>query len=224
MFKINSVSTTFALITSLVLSSCALSKKMDVYVAEQYGNKLPTPAKKKNADVAVSSTIPFTPQSAISVTTKKTSKVLPLIVYIHFDYRHSCAINPAVAVTSFTNTLNQQSARLNQKLNGQQLELTVEQAPNTFAIVDKATMVLILIHWDRLYVEPDGKDLIVSYRVLQNGTATKTGKISVKNEEHDKGIRIFQSWKSCTREYLSRYNSDVTNMSKSFVTKLLEEL
>jgi hypothetical protein len=204
------------------MAGCLTTKKMDAYVAEQYGNRLPD--RKKNPNINVMSSIPFSPEKSISVTQQKTSKVVPLIVYFHYDYRHTCTLNPAVAVNNFATTVAQQAARLNPKLNGSQLELTVEQVPNAFAIVDKAGMLLFLIHWDKVYVEPDGKDLIVSYKVLQSGTPVKTGKISVKNEEKDKGIRFAQSWRSSTSEYLSQYNADITAMSKSFVGKLLQEL
>jgi hypothetical protein len=118
----------------------------------------------------------------------------------------------------------QQSAKLSQKLDGKQLELTVEQVPNAFAIVDKAGILLFVIHWDKIFVQPDCKDLVVSYKVSQNGTAIKTGKISVKNDEQANGIRFAQPWRSSTSEYLSEYNADVVKMSKSFVNKLLGEL
>ena len=90
--------------------------------------------------------------------------------------------------------------------------------------VDKAGILLFVIHWDKILVEPDFKDLVVSYKVLQNGTVVKTNSISVKNDEKSRGIRFAQSWKSSTSEYLSQYNADIINMSKSFVNKLLQEL
>lgn len=212
------------LLLFVFVSGCLTTKKMDQFVAEQYNNKLPGQDKKKNTAIPVTSAIPFTPEKSISVTTQKTSKVLPLILYFHYDYRHTCTLNPAIAVNNFATTVNQQSAKLNQKLNGQQLELTVEQVPNAFALVDKAGILLFFIHWDKIFVQPDFKDLMVSYKVLQGGTVVKTNRISVKNEEQNRGIRFAQSWRSSTSEYLSEYNADIVNMSKSFVNKLLQEL
>jgi hypothetical protein len=220
----NLIIPTALLVAILVLSGCLTSQKMNAFVEEQYNNKLPGPDKKKNSAITVTSAIPFTPEKSISVTTQKTSKVLPLILYWHYDYRHTCTLNPAIAVNSFTNTVYQQSTKLNQKLNGQQLELTVEQVPNAFAIVDKAGILLFLIHWDKIFVQPDFRDLIVSYKVLQNGNVIKSGKLTMKNSEQDQGIRFFQSWKSATAEYLVQYNANIINMTKTFVNNLLQEL
>ena len=204
------------------LSGCLTSKRMDAYVANQYGNQLPRQNKKTKADITVNSV--FRSDNSISTTVQKTSHLLPLVVYFQYDYRHTCTLNPEIAVTEFANTVHSQSNKLSQKLNGERLELTVEQVPSAFALVDKAHLLLLTISWDRIYVEPDFKDLVVSYKLFQNNNVVKTGKLDVKNNERNKGIRFFQSWKSSTREYLSDYNADVTAMSKSAINQLLEQL
>lgn len=206
-----------------LLSGCLTSRKMDAFVAEQYNNELPKPDKKKNPDITITSSMPSDPVK-ISTTERKTSKVLPLILYWQFDYRHTCVLNPAIAVSNFRKIIYQQANKLTQKLGGKQIELNVEQAPGAFAIVDKAHILLLFIHWDRLYVEPDFKDLVVSYKVSQNGNETKSGKITINNIEKNRDIRFAQSWKSSASEFLGEYNVDVADMSKNFVTKLLEEL
>lgn len=209
-------------ISSLSLTSCLTPAKMDTYVASQFSNQLPKPEKKKDSSISITSSIPSDPE-IISVT-KKSSKNLPLIVYWKYDYRHTTVLNPAIGVNYFRKTTYQQANKLKQKLGGQQLELTIEQIPGSFAVVDKGHMVLLLIHWHKLYVEPDSKDLIVSYKVLQNGNQTKTGKITVRNIEKNRGIRFAQSWKSSTSEFLGEYNVDITEMTKTAITKLLQEL
>ena len=205
------------------LSSCLTSQKMDAYVADQYGNQLPKQNKKLKPEISINSSLSLKGND-ISNTVKKTTHVLPLVVYWKYDYRHTCTLNPDIAVSSFSNTLNSMSAKLSQKLNGQHLELTVEQVPSAFALVDQTHLLLVLIHWDKIYVEPDRKDLIVSYKVSGNDSVAKSGKIIIKSLDKDRNIRFFQSWKSSTSEYLATYNANIATMSKSFVTKLLEEL
>jgi hypothetical protein len=212
---------TFIFLVSL--SSCLTSQKMDAFVGEQYGNQLPKQNKKLKSEIVVTTVLPPLKSNQISYTVKKTSQVIPLIVYWQFDYRHTCTLHPDIAVSNFSNSVNSMSGKLSQKLNGQKLELTIEQVPSAFAIADKGHIVLF-IHWDRVFVDPDRKDLIVSYRILENDNATKVGKITVKSLEHSRNIRFAQSWKSATREYLANYNADISTMSKAFVTKLLEEL
>lgn len=199
---------------------------MDKYVGEQFNNQLPKLSKRKKTDITVTSIYP-SDDNSISTTTQKTSKVVPLIVYWQYDYRHTCALNPSIAVTDFTNDVNTLSSKqLAQKLNGQHLELKVEQIPSAFAIVDKGHLVWVIypISWDRIYVEPDFKDLVVSYKLMQNDAVVKTGKITIKSNAQNKGIHFFQSWKSATSDYLADYNANLSAMSKDFVSKLVEEL
>jgi hypothetical protein len=207
-----------------LFSSCLTSQKMDKFVAAHYNNQLPK--EKKKTDITVTSKVTY-PSNAISTTVQKTSKVLPLLVYWQMDYRHTCTLNPAIAVNQFATTINTLSSKgLNQKLNGQRLELSVEQIPTAFALVDKAHMIWLVyaISWEKVYMEPDAKDLIVSYKLLQNDNTEKTGKITVKSTARNQGLRYFQSWKSATSEQLADYSTNITAMSKTFVTKLMEEL
>jgi hypothetical protein len=222
MLKTYSIFVSVILISSLSLTSCHIARKMDAYVAGQFNNKLPKPDKKNDSSISINSSIPSDPD-IISVT-EKSSKNLPLIVYWKYDYRHTCVLNPAIGVNYFRKTIYQQAGKLKQKLNGRQLELSIEQIPGSFAIVDKGHILLLLIHWHKLYVEPDSKDVIVSYRVLQNGSETKSGKITVSNIEKNRGIRFAQSWKSSVSEFLVQYNLDIAEMTKTVVNKLLPEL
>jgi hypothetical protein len=222
----NSIARALLLLSVLFLSSCLTPQKMDKYVAEQYGNRIPKQNKIKKADINVSSIFP-SPSNNISTTVKKRSNFLPLIVYWQGDYRHICTLNSSVAVNSFSNVVNTLTNKaLTEKLAGQRLELTVEQIPTEFALVDKARMIWLIyaISWDKIYMEPDFKDLVVSYKLLQNDTTVKTGKISIKGDAHNKGIRFFQSWKSATSEYLVDYNTNINTMSRAFMNQLAEEL
>lgn len=207
-------------------SSCLTLKKLDAFVAEQYGNQVPKLNKKNASNVAVSSALPKTVE-AISISKNKTSNVLPLIIYWHYEFRRICELNPDIAVNNFTNSINQASSKtLMQKLEGKKLELTVEQAPVAFSHTEKTNMIFVvyLISWSRLSVEPDFKDLVVSYKLTNADGSQKTGKIQVKNPMRDKGLRLFQTWKSAISEYITEYNLTINSMAKSFATELAKEL
>jgi hypothetical protein len=208
-------------------TSCLTSKKVDRFVGKQYNNELPKQEERKNADITVATSVNSFTADNISMTDTKTSEMLPLIFYWQWDYKNTCALNPAIAVNAFAKSVYFQANKgLNQKLNGQKLELTVEQIPNIFAIDDKAHMIWIIyaFGWDKVSVQPDLKDLIVSYKYLQNDGSIKSGRITIKNNEQNKNLKFFQSWKSATSEYLTQYNDDIANMTKVFVTKLMLEL
>jgi hypothetical protein len=195
---------------------------MDTYVAGQFNNKVPKPDKRTDSTVVIKSSIPSDPNELSH--TVKTSKNLFLLLYWKYDYRHTCTLNSAIGVNYLRKGIYQQSSKLKQKLNGQQLEITIEQMPGTFAIVDKGHIVLLLIQWDKFYVEPDFKNIIVSYKLSQNGVATRSGKINIDILQKNKAMGFFQSWKGATREFLGRYNEYLTEMSRTIVNKLIAEL
>ncbi len=210
----------------LTQSGCLTPQRLDKFVAEHYNNELPKPNKKKKAEIEVT-TSNAASNAPISTTVHKTDKFLPLLVYWKYDHRQNCSLNPSIAVTNFTNSINTLATKgLTEKLNGGKLELTVEQAPAAFSIVLKENLVWLIygFSWSKIYIEPDTKDLVVSYKLLGSNAEMKTGKITVKNTDKNRNLRFFQSWKSATSEYLSEYNSNYTSMTKAFVTELTKEL
>ena len=224
--KGHSIAFVVLLLALCSLTSCLTAAKLDKFVAKQYNNELPKPDKRKKSDIAVTSAI-TSDVAAISTTKHKTTKFLPLIVYWQYNHRQYCSLNSAIAVTNFTNAINSSATRgLVQKLANQKLELTVEQAPSAFSIVLNEHMVWLVyaFSWTKVYIEPDNKDLIVSYKLLQQDGIAKTGKITVKNTDKNKGLRFFQTWKSATSEYIAEYNANLTAMTRSLVTQLSQEL
>jgi hypothetical protein len=209
-----------------LLTACHTNSNIDKFVSSHYNDQLTKIDKKKSSEIVYTSV--YTSGAEISTTTHKVSKFLPLLVYWSWDNRHITALNPQIGVNTFINTVNGLAAKsLNTKLAGRKLELKVEQVPRELAWVDKAHMIFVVLYvfsWDKIYMEPDAKDLIVSYNVTGNGQPAKTGKIEIKSQAKKQGLRFFQSWKSALSEQLGEYNVGVTNMSRSFVTKLAEEL
>ena len=211
---------------SILFSGCLTTKKMDIFVSGQYNDQLPKLNKNKTPDIIITSTV-SSGATNISNTVQKTSKVLPLIVYWQFNFRRICTLNPAIAINSFSNYINAMANKgLSKKLNGKRLQLSIEQVPAAFAFVDKSHLIWLIygFHWDKIYIEPDFKDLVVSYQLLENENTVKSGKISIKGNAQNQDLRYFQSWKSAISEYLTDYNAGITNMSKAFVSKLMEEL
>ena len=205
------------------LTACISAAKMDKFVGNQYGNQLPKIDKKKKADINVTASFP--PDSKGISTTRKSMKLLPLIVYWKWKYSTVCTLNQGIAFAGFSNTVNSMATKgLAEKLNGRHLELNVEQVPSKFALVDKGGIVLFF-QWDRVYVEADKTELIVTYNLMEGSERVKSGKVIVKNgSAADKTLRIFQSWRSATSEHIMAYNADITAMSKAFVTQLMTEL
>ena len=213
-------------VTLFSFTSCLNPKKLDKYVAGEYNNELPRLNKKKKGNIEV-----VTPSSAastnISTTVQKADKFLPLLFYWKHNHRQICSLNPSIANIYFTNNVNTMVTKaLLDKLGNGKLELTVEQAPATFSIVANEQMVWLIYaySWAKIYIEPGAQELIVSYKVIGTGDSVKTGRIVVKNADQIQGIRLFQSWKSATSEYLSAYNANLSSITKSFLAQLTLEL
>jgi len=214
------VVTFFILLTSL--TSCHIAQKMDAHIARQFNNKVPKPDKRPDSTIIVNSTIPSDPNE-LSHTVKKW-KNLFLLLYWKYDYRHTCSLNSAIGVNYLRKGIYQQTSKLKNKLNWQQLEITIEQIPETFALVDKGHVVLLIIQWDKFYIESDKKNIIVSYKLLNKGVETRSGKITIDNIQKNKPWPLFQSWKRATTEFLGRYNTDLTEMSRTIANKIMAEL
>lgn len=218
---------TCLVIKIITFSSCLTSKKMDSYISGQYDNEIPKVNKKKQVeDITFSSTLPATSTNISN--TQPHTKVLPLLLYWNIDMRQTSTLNSGIATSGFTNAVNAMANKgLNAKLAGRKLELTIEQAPATFALIDKTHAIWLLvyaIHWEKVYIQPEAKDLVVSYKCYEDDHTIKTGKITVKNSMNDKGLRFFQSWKSAVAEELVDYGTNVTTMSNQFVNQLMEQL
>lgn len=218
----------FALLCAISVSglySCINSKRIDKFIASEYNNELP--AVKKKTELAVNTGLPAN-GSQISVTSYKMEQFLPLLVYWQSKERYTIKLNPSIAVNNFSNALNSSAGRpLLQKLNGQQLELNLEQVPSQFSLAANGYMIWLVyaFTWEKAWIEPDRKDLVVNYTLHKTDGSTKTGKITVKNPVTDQqNLRYFQSWRSAISEHLSNYNAAATIVTKSFVAKMLEEL
>src|SRR4051794_41041561 len=216
-----------ALLIIFTVTSCVTTKKMDAFVSSQYNDQVPEiNIKKKTTNILVNS--PLVSNAATVSTTTTNTKILPLLVYWNINHRFICTLNSQIAVANFSKAVNTMGNKgLNETIKGGQLELTVEQAPATFSIVDKTNVVWLLlyaVHWSKAYVEPEKKELVVSYKLHLADSTVKSGSIIVKNKEHDKNLQFFQSWKSATSEYITTYAEDVAAMTKEFLNKLMEEL
>lgn len=109
------------------------------------------------------------------------------------------------------------------------MELTIEQLPHVYAWDDNFHMiwpVFFYIGWEKVSLQPEIKDMVVSYKLLENDQVVKTGRITIQDNESDRRVGMFEftSWKRLTTSYIARYNHDITRMSRSFVNQLMKEL
>lgn len=215
------------LLILISLTGCLTGRKLDKEVANHYGSQLPAKVKEKDY-ISVFFTI--TPESAIdkiSISENKTSNMLPLLVYWQWDYTVTCTLNPLIPISNFKKTVLAYAEKgLKQKLNGKRIELSIEKTPNSFAIVDKAHLIWIIyaIGWDNIFITPVNKEMVVSYKLMENDKEIKKGTITISSFDEKMKLGMFKSWKKATSEYLYLYDTNITAISKQVVDKLIEEL
>jgi hypothetical protein len=212
----------------LILSgSCLGPKKIDKWVDQKYAGTLPVQPKKANDYLSIKSTLVSTDDN-LSNTTKKTSKVLPLIFYWQFDYKNTCTLNPQIPISNFTKTAIPYANRkgLKQKLNGRTIELSIDKLPNMFAINDRGHVIWFIyaFGWDVLTIFPENNEMLVSYRVLDNGQEVRKGIISIADSLKPVTLKMMQSLKKRTWQFLDDYEVNITAMSKLAIDKLIAEL
>ncbi len=214
----------------LTLTSCLGPKKINKWVAKHYNETEPTQAPKKNSITYISVTSPLlSADGPISVTEKKTTDLLPLLFYWQWDYKNTCTLNPKIPIDHFTTETIAYANRkgLRQKLNGGRVELSVENIPNVFAIDDKGHLIWVILYyfgWEALSIQPQNKDMVVTYRVLKGDEEIKKGVITIPNASKPYYMKMFQSLKKKTWEFLDQYNASMAAAGKVVIDQLTSEL
>jgi hypothetical protein len=215
------------LINITSLTSCLNGKKLDRYVQQQFPEMQSLQKKKTSETIVINSPL-ITTDEKTSTSENKTVSFLPLIVYWRWDYKNTCVLNPLIPITNFSKTFTVALNKgLKDKLAGKRIELSIEKIPNQFAIDDIGHSIFLgfyAINWDNVYIKTENKDLLLSYKVIENGMAVKNGVIQLAYADDKKQLGLFKSWKTATSEYLSQYDLNIAALAKQAADKLMKEL
>lgn len=222
--RITTVVAVFSLIT---FSSCLTAKKMDKWIDKQYGGVVP--AKIRSSEYMTIKTENLSSKEHASNSQKGDNKLLPAFFYWQWKFSTISTLNQNIPVSNLSSTIFPYSNAkgLRQKLNGQKIELTIDKIPAVFSITDKGGLVYALlwyVSWETIYIEPENQDMVISYKILKDNVETKKGAISVANRDKSVALKMFQSAKKMTWNYLDQYDMNIKAMSKEFVDKLMLEL
>jgi hypothetical protein len=216
------------LCSCLGLSSCLGPAKIDKWVAHEYKDVPLTPDRKKASDyISIKDTFPSMDQR-YSTTEDKSGSLLPLIFYWHKNYIFPCTLNPQLSVNNFTSSFMAfaSSRRLKQHLNGRRVEISISSIPHSFTLGDNDHMIWLIYayEWSYIDLKPGTDDLVLSYRILQGSDEVKTGTISIPDANRRVQLKMFQSLRKMTYNYLDQFNENITAMSKKAVDQLISEL
>ncbi len=218
----------FILLISITsLTSCLNGKKLDRYVQQQFPEMQSFQKKKTNETIAITSPL-ITTDYKTSTSENKTVSFLPLIVYWRWEYKNTCTLNPLIPISNFSKSFTVAVNKgLKDKLAGKRIELSIEKIPNQFALDDIGNSIFLgfyAINWENVYIKTENKELVITYKVVENGVPVKNGTIELSYADDKKRLGMFKSWKSATSEYLSQYDLNISALAKQAADKLLKEL
>lgn len=219
--------TVLVAIAIVLFSACISPRKTDKWVANHYGS-VPAPIKKKNELVSVQSNVESM-GSVLSESRRKSSSLLPLLVYWKWNYVNACRLNPQMALNGFTTTVNSYAGRvLKPKLPNQTLELTVEKIPSAFDLDDTGHYIYLGIYgfgWETVTLLPQEHALQVSYKVINaDKSIAKTGTVTMPISIQPVKAGLYQSVKKKMDLYLEQYDAAMLLMGRKLIDKLATEL
>lgn len=208
-----------------MLSSCVSTQKFANFVNLKYAQQNKTI---KESDYIEYNNININNIDSTVKTEKIKSFFVPALVYWQWNNTLKCELSQKQAFLTF-NTYFQyyaDSLSIKEKLNGQKLIITIDSIPKSFVYTNKGFVVFVLVAYSIFGLEailPENENLVLSYKVVQGTTLTKSGRIEVVNTDIPmKNAR--KSTKKFTWLYIDQYENNLRNMSKLSIEKLMYEL
>ena len=220
-----------AFLTVFYISGCLTPKKMNKWTSEHYSEINNTNTKTKAKPDYLSITSPLVlPDQPVSTTEKTSKNLLPLLFYWKCDYYLTCVLNPKVPVSLCSAAIKTYagSKGLRQKLNNASIQLSIDSVPNTFALFERDHLVWVILYafsWYEQAFTPQHKDLVVAYKVTDNGRAViKNGTITIPDENKNLNVKYLHSVRKTENDFLDQYDENIKVMSRKAVDELMHEL
>ena len=120
----------------MTFSSCLTPKKIDSWIGSHYQDGFTPQIKNNRSYITVKATDKIPNDGNVSTTEKGQSSMLPLLFYFQWKYTHVSTLNEAIPLNNLGASILAygNSKGLQQKLNGQTLELTVKSVPHIFSL------------------------------------------------------------------------------------------
>jgi hypothetical protein len=85
------------------------------------------------------------------------------------------------------------------------------------------TIYLWLIITNKIFIDANLQNGLVSYKIEEGGTIIKQGKVEIADPMLASVLVFFQSGYSAAYEYLSRYDAFFTGLGKQVIDKILAD-
>jgi hypothetical protein len=217
------------LLAAFCISGCLGPNKINKWVKTHYEptDNSPSRSKTKNDYLVINSPL-ITNDQPLSTTEKSTKNMLPLLFYWKLDEINICTLNPKIPVNMCMSNIKMyaNSKSLKQKLNNNQIELTIDSIPHAFTLLDKEHLVWVIyaFAWDQLSFIPEYTSMVVSYKILGDNAAARSGTITIPNNDKILNVKYLHSVRKTEGDYLDQYDENIKTMSRKVVDELIHEL
>jgi hypothetical protein len=213
-----------SILTITLLTSCIGTKKFTGFVEPKFQDKQLIST---NENIIFDLT-GLENSSASITSTKVKSQFIPAILYWQWNNTIKCEVNPTIVGQSFQENFLRYSdtLKVNEKLQGRKLEMKIEEIPNSFVYTHKGNSVILIIAYtvsDLEAIFPQEQDLVVSYKITENGSTIKEGQLTTTNK--DQPIKnVWKSTKKFTWLYVDQFKQNTKIMTKEIVEQLITEI
>ncbi len=210
--------------TITLLTSCIGTKKFTGFVEPKFQDKQLIST---NGNIIFDLT-GLENTSASITSTKVKSQFIPAILYWQWNNTIKCEVNPIIVGQLFQENFLRYSdtLKVQEKLQGRKLEMKVEKIPNSFVYTHKGNSVILIIAYtvsDLEAIFPQEQDLVVSYKLTENGLTIKEGKLTTSNK--DQPIKnVWKSTKKFTWLYIDQFKQNNKILTKEIIEKLMTEM
>jgi len=214
----------------ILLTSCLGEKKYADFVYNKYNSQTQAADLTKDAPdyISVKADSSINKLDTLVVAKKLKSQFIPAILYWQWENTIRCELDPKISIRTFNKYLFSyaDSANLKERLNGQKLELSINDLPNSFVYTHKGNSIILLIAYtvnDTEAIIPENKDVKISYRLVKDNIETKKGTLLIPDETQAMQ-NIWKSTQKFTWSYMSQYDNNLQKLSKNVIDKILTEI
>lgn len=160
--------------------------------------------------------------------TKVNYSFIPALVYWGWNSTIACELDPQTAAAYVKRGIYQaaDSLDLQSRLGGKQLVIDIERLPGQFLYENKGNTIFLVFAHVTTGVEaisPRPTNLMVSYRLLEEGAVVASGEGLVRNEEQP--LRnVWKSTKKFTWLYLDLFEKEANRMGTESVKDIIRQL
>jgi hypothetical protein len=167
-------------------------------------------------------------QASPVISTRIRWRFIPALVYWHWEKNIKSEIDPKIMGNSFIKDFFTYAAdyHLQEKLKGRTLEIKVERIPHSFVYTTKGYSLILGIAYmvsNQELIHPIDTDLIISYRITENGSLLKEGELLASFKKQSQR-NFLNSTKKFTWQFIDQLHLNTNQLTKEIVEQLSNEL